>query len=77
MNMVGQEGPGVNAEGTVLRKCRKAADEFRAVSIIPEDGAAFDPAHHDVVEDVGGIEASTAGHGESVGSVGDLVKKYP
>ena len=39
-------------------------DEVRPVLVIPEEGAPLQAPHHDVVEDIRGIEARLAGHGE-------------
>jgi len=37
-------------------------EEVIAIQVIAEDGAAFDPAPHDVVEGVWGIQVRAAGH---------------
>ena len=39
-------------------------DEVRPVLVIPEEGAPLQAPHHDVVEDIRGIEARLAGHGD-------------
>jgi hypothetical protein len=42
---------------------REAADEVGPVPVIPEDRAAFETAHHDMVENTRRIKPWAAGHG--------------
>ncbi len=66
--MVREQGPGVDGEGPPLRQTGQARHEVGAVGIIPEDGAPFEPAHHDMVQDAGGIEAGLAGRNDQESS---------
>ena len=63
VQMVGQQGPGVDGPGAARREGCQPRDEFPPVPVVPEDDPTLDPAHHHVVEDVGRIEARPAGHG--------------
>ena len=53
----------------------QSSEEVLAVLGIAEDGAAFDPSHHDVVERVGGIQARAAGHSGGDRSVKERKKQ--
>jgi hypothetical protein len=60
--MVRQQRPGVDGQGLRLDQLGQAGEEVPAVPVVPEDRAALQTPHHDVLEDAGGIEAGTAGH---------------
>ncbi len=60
VGVVGHEGPGVDGEGAPLRQGRESGEEVGAIPVVAEEGGPLDPAHHDVVQGVGRIEA---GHG--------------
>ena len=53
----------------------EAADEVGAVAVIPEDRAAFDPAHHDVVQDHRRVQAWPRGMREPSPIAGRAVKE--
>jgi len=62
VGMVGQECPGVHADGAGLGQRRQTPNEVGPILVIPEDRASFEPSHHHVVEDAGCIETWTTGH---------------
>jgi len=68
MGVVREEGPGVDGSGALLRQPGEAGDEGRAVRVIPDDDALLHPSHHGVVQGVGRVEATFAGHGERDGN---------
>ena len=63
--MVREERPGVDGEGPRRRERGQARDEIAAIGIVAEQWPALDAAHHDVVQDPGGVEARLPGHGGS------------
>jgi len=62
--VVGEEGPGEDRAGPLLRHAGEAGDEVRTIRVVAEDGPALEAAHPDMVQGVRGIEAGLAGHGE-------------
>jgi len=59
VEVIGQEGPGVDRQCPRLGQGRQAVEEVSAIS---EDGPALDPAHHDMVQDPRRIEAWSPRH---------------
>lgn len=62
----GQEGPGVDGQGPVLRHGGQAGEEGRQICVISEDGPPLEPPHHPVVEPTRGIQARLLEEGTSV-----------
>jgi hypothetical protein len=62
--VVGEEGPGEDRVGALLRHAGEAGDEVRPIRVVPEDGTPLESAHHDMAQGVRGIEAGLAGQGE-------------
>jgi hypothetical protein len=62
VSVVGRESPRVHHEGPGLGQGRDASHEVGRVAVVPEDGPAFDPPHHHVVQDPGGIQPWSAWH---------------
>ena len=62
VRMIGQEGPGINRPGAVLHQGGQARREVGPVPVVAEERSPLNPAHHDVVEGPGGIEAWLARH---------------
>jgi len=75
--MIGEERPGVDGPGALLRQPGDPGHEASPVGIIPEDDPALQPAHHDVVQGAGSIEARLAGDGRSSLSQGDESGNVP
>jgi hypothetical protein len=67
VHVVRHEAPGIEAQVAGRDAGGEAIEEVVAVTIVGEDGAAFDAAHDDVVERVRGIETWAAGHGRHPG----------
>jgi len=63
--VVREERPGVDGEGPRRRQRGQARDEIAAIGVVAEQWPALDAAHHDVVQDTGGVEARLPGHGGS------------
>jgi hypothetical protein len=51
MDVVRQEGPGVDREGLGLCERPETRHEVGAILVVPEDPATFQAANHDVMED--------------------------
>lgn len=62
VGVVGQQSPGVDPDGLGQGQVRKAADEVVPIAIVPEDGTALDPPHHNMVQDPRRIKARATGH---------------
>ena len=60
--MVREERPSVDGPGPLLREARYPADEVRPIAVVPENGAALQATHHDMVQGLRGIQAGLAGH---------------
>jgi hypothetical protein len=67
MEMVWEEGPGVDPERPYLDQACHPAHEFVPISVVPEDRLSIQSPGHYVVEDPGGIEAWATRHGDSEG----------
>ena len=68
VEVIRHEGPGVEGEVRRPGHFHQSSAEVLAVRGVPEDGAAFDSPHPDVVEGVGGIQAWAAGHSGGTGA---------
>jgi hypothetical protein len=75
--VIRHEGPG--GEGEVRRPGHfpQSAEDVRAVRGVPDNGAAFNPAHPAVVEGVGGIPARAAGHRGGTGAESNERRNVP
>jgi hypothetical protein len=62
--VVGEEGPGEDGPGGLLRQGSHPGDEVGPIRVVPEDGPPFEAAYHDMVQGVRGIEAGLARHRE-------------
>jgi hypothetical protein len=67
--MIAQQGPGEDGRAALLAARREAREQIVAVTVGAEDAAALNSPSHDVMQDLGTVEARGPGHDGVIAAV--------
>ncbi len=69
MGVVGQQGPCIDRQMSLLRQTAQTTHEVSPVAVLMKDRTPFNAPHHDVVQGAGSIEPCATWHRQTLSGI--------